>query len=113
MPKTKFTKEESNSAIYTLHYLQERLLLLLYPIIPQCTTLLANEKGINLLEEQWPKSNQIKSDLSLIEKLTDFNSKIWKAKKEKGISLRNPIEGIKTPKDLLEFQKDLNACHNI
>ena len=34
-------------------------------------------------------------------------------KKEEGVSLRNPIEGIKIPKYLLDYEKDLKACHNI
>ena len=109
----KFTDEESASAKYTLHFLLERLLTLLYPIIPQATSLIAKEKGIDLLSSEWPKAKTGKSNLELIEKLTDFNSKVWKEKKEKGISLRNPIKGIKIPKELIPFEKDLKVCHNI
>ncbi|MBU2576604.1 MAG: valine--tRNA ligase [Nanoarchaeota archaeon] len=108
-----FTKEESASARYTLHFLLERLITLLYPIIPQITSVLAKEKGIDLLSAEWPESKTGKSDLSLIEFLVEFNSKVWKTKKEKGISLRNPIKGIKIPKELSAFEKDLKACHNI
>jgi valyl-tRNA synthetase len=108
-----FTDEESNSAKYTLHFLLERFLTLIYPIIPQVTTLIAKEKGIDLLNSEWPKAELGKSKLELIEKLIGFNSKVWKEKKEKGISLRNPIKGIKIPKELSQFEKDLKACHNI
>lgn len=108
-----FSTKESDSARYTLHFLLERLLILLYPIIPQVTTLIANEKGINLLKTEWPKVKKGKSNLSLIEKITEFNSMVWKSKKEKGISLKNSIEGIEIPKELLIFEKDLKACHNI
>lgn len=108
-----FTEEESASAKYTLHFLLERLLALLYPIIPQATSLIASEKGIDLLKCEWPKSKEGKSDLSLVEKLIEFNSQIWKAKKDQGISLRNPIDGIKIPKELMAFEKDLKACHKI
>lgn len=111
--ENKFTKEESESAKYTLHFLLERLLTLLYPIIPQATSLIAKEKGIDLLTAEWPKAKTGKSNLSLVEQLTEFNSQIWKAKKDQGISLRNPIEGIKIPKELAPFEKDLKACHNI
>ncbi len=109
----KFTEEESLSARYTLHFLQERLLTLIYPIIPQITTLIAKEKKIDLLRIEWPKINNVKSDLSLVGKLENFNGKVWKEKKDKGISLRNPIRGIKIPKELEIFEKDLRACHNI
>ena len=109
----KFTDEESESAKYTLHFLLERLLVLFYPIIPQITTLIAEEKGENLLKVEWPKIKLGNSNLQLIEKLINFNGQIWKAKKEKGISLRNPIEEIEIPKELKIFEKDLKACHNI
>ncbi len=109
----KFTNEESESAKYTLHFLLERLLILLYPIIPQITTLIAKEKGINMLKEKWPETKLGNSNLKLIDELINFNGQIWKIKKEKGISLRNPIEGIEIPTELAEFEKDLKACHNI
>ena len=111
----KFTEEESLSAKYTLHFLLERFLTLIYPVIPQITSLIANEKGINLLEEEWPKTKnkEFEEDEKTIEKIIEFNKKIWKEKKEKGISLRDKIEKIKIPKGLDDFKKDLSACHNL
>jgi valyl-tRNA synthetase len=108
-----FSKEESDSAKYTLHFLLERFLILMYPIIPQVTTIIGKEKNLDLLKIEFPKAKLGQSNLKLIEKITDFNSSIWKAKKEKGISLREPIEGIKIPKELKDFEKDLKACHKI
>ncbi len=108
-----FSEEESNSAKYTLHYLLERFLILISPIIPQITFLIGEEKKMNLLKIEWPKINPIKSDLKLVEKVMEFNSEVWKKKKEAGISLRDSIAGIKIPKELKEFEKDLKACHNI
>jgi valyl-tRNA synthetase len=109
-----FTDEESASAKYTLHFILERFLTLLYPIIPQITTIIAKEKGIDLLKAEWPKPKIGASDkLPLVNAIIDFNKEVWKIKKEKGISLRNPIEGIKIPKELIHFEKDLKACHNI
>jgi valyl-tRNA synthetase len=109
-----FTIEESNSAKYTLHFLLERFLILAYPIIPQVTSFIAKDKKINLLESEWPKAKIGEtSKLPLINSIMDFNSKVWKTKKEKGISLRNPIEGIKIPNELSAFEKDLKICHSI
>jgi valyl-tRNA synthetase len=109
-----FTEEESTSAKYTLHFLHERLLYLLYPIIPQITTLIAKEKGIDLLKAEWPEAKtELSSNLSLVNTLLEFNSQIWKTKKDQGISLRNPIEGITIPEELSEFKSDLKACHKI
>jgi valyl-tRNA synthetase len=111
--ENKFSKKESDSAKYTLHYLLERFLILAYPIIPQITTTIATEKRIDLLNTEFPKSKKINSDLKLIEKIIEFNSNVWKAKKEKGKGLRDEITGIKIPKELKDFEKDLTVCHNL
>ncbi|MDD5012282.1 MAG: valine--tRNA ligase [Candidatus Nanoarchaeia archaeon] len=111
--ENKFSKEESNSARYTLHYLFERFLVLMYPIIPQITSVIADDKGINLLKEKFPAIVKTKYEFNLIEKIIEFNSNVWKDKKEKGISLRNEIEGIKIPKELKAFENDLISAHNL
>jgi valyl-tRNA synthetase len=109
-----FTEEETISARYTLHFLLERFLILIYPIIPQITTLIAKEKNIDLLNLEWPKAKiGISDKLPIIPSLIEFNSSVWKSKKEKGIPLKNKIIGIKIPKHLLDFEKDLRACHKI
>jgi len=107
-----FSKEESDSAKWSLHFLLERVLYLLYPVLPQLTTVIASEKKIDLLKAEWPEANPGKSDLKLLEKLMDFNSWIWKNKKEKGLSLKSPVQEIQIPVELGFFEKDLKACHN-
>ncbi|MEN7982223.1 MAG: class I tRNA ligase family protein [Nanoarchaeota archaeon] len=156
----KFSKSESDSARYSLYFLLERLLVLLYPVIPQITTTIGKELGIDLLKIGWPKiapqaytkevrepprgpepsrserkssttlksvlrekkdfstkgkiyTKGRKSNLKLVEKIMNFNSEIWKQKKEKGISLRDEILEIEIPKNLKNFEKDLVACHKI
>ncbi len=106
-----FAKQESASAVYTLYFLLERLTFLLHPIIPQLTSIIASELKISLKE--LPKAKRISSNLSEIEKIMQFNSKIWKKKKESGLSLRSEITGIKIPKSLKPYEKDLKACHNL
>jgi valyl-tRNA synthetase len=109
----KFTKEDSNAAKYTLHYLFERLLVLAYPIIPQITSVIAKEKGIDLHSLEFPKTSKIKFNESVLNKLIEFNRTVWKSKQEKGISLREPISGIDIPKELKDFEKDIKICHNL
>ncbi|MFZ5954904.1 MAG: valine--tRNA ligase [Nanoarchaeota archaeon] len=111
--ENKFTKQESDSAKYTLYYLLERLLTLIYPILPMLSGTIANEIKIDLFSIEFPKSKKGKSNLKLIESLVEFNSLIWKIKKEKGISLRNEISGIKIPIELKKFEKDLISAHNL
>ena len=106
-----FTEEESTSARYTLYILLERFLILAYPIIPQITSTIANDLELSL--DEFPETKKTSSDTSLIDTLTSFNKDVWKAKKDRGISLREPISGIKIPKDIVRFEKDLKACHRL
>ena len=57
--------------------------------------------------------NSASSDISIIPLIKEFNSMVWKAKKEKSIALNAKIDGIKIPEELAEFSKDLKACHNL
>src|SRR3990167_1351104 len=109
----KCSKQESDSAKWTLHYILEKILFLLYPIIPQITTTIAKEKGIDLLSAEFPKVSKPKFKRELVEKIMDFNSDVWKKKKDSGISLANEISGIKILEELKDFEKDLKACHNL
>ncbi len=109
--ENRFTTQESNSARYTLYALLERTILLLHPIIPQITSVLASNLDIGLAE--FPKSKKFSDNISLVKEIMDFNSSIWKVKKDKGISLREPIKGIDIPSNLSAFEKDLRICHNL
>jgi len=48
----------------------------------------------------------------LTDEITEFNSKIWKMKKDKGLSLKSESK-IKISKALIPFRKDLQKMHNI
>lgn len=109
----KFDEKESISAKWTLHYILERFLILVYPVIPQISSLILENKGIDAHSMKFPLSIKGKSDLELIEKISEFNSQVWKTKKDSGISLREGIEGIKIPKELKDFEKDLILTHGI
>ncbi len=109
----KFSRDESDSAKYALHSILERFLVLLYPVIPQLTSLILKGKGIDVFSLDFPKAKVGKSDLKLVKKIMEFNGKVWKEKKDKGISLRDEISGIKVPKDLKDFEKDLIVTHNL
>ncbi|MEK6760677.1 MAG: valine--tRNA ligase [Nanoarchaeota archaeon] len=111
----KFSDEENASARYALHYILERILYLLYPIVPQLTSVIASEKGIDLHSAEWPKTGEKSSPERnpVIENLMDFNSEVWKLKKEKGLSLMSEISKQKIPNNLRRFEKDLIATHKI
>ncbi|MEM4330625.1 MAG: valine--tRNA ligase [Candidatus Pacearchaeota archaeon] len=111
--KRLFEEEEALSAKWTLHFLLERFLILIYPVIPQITYFIGKEKGIDLLRIKWPKAQKPSCEFSIIKKIKDFNSLVWKTKKEKGIPLNAEIDGIEIPKELSDFEKDLEVCHKL
>jgi len=111
--KKEFSKEEQESAQHTLHYLLERLITLLYPIIPQITSVIGNELNISLHKSNFPEVSKVKDNSKIIEELMNFNSLVWKQKKEKNISLKEPISNVRIPPSLKDFDKDLKAAHNL
>ena len=109
----KFTQAQSDSAKYTLNYILKRFLYLVYPIIPQASSLIAEELGIDLLKESWPEAKKGNSNINLVEEIIKFNSEVWKKKKENGISLKAEIKDIEIPSSLKDFEDDLRVCHNL
>lgn len=109
----KFSKEESDSAKNTLYFLLERLLTLLYPIIPQISSIIGNEIDLDLHNAVFPEVKKAINTEETIRKIMAFNSEVWKAKRDKNISLKEPISGMEIPKELSDFSADLKACHNI
>lgn len=107
----KFTETESESARYTLYALLERWLILASPIIPQITSLIAEDFGVDF--SAFPQAKKSADVSLLMDSLMEFNSRVWKTKKDNGLSLREPILEIEIPKELKEFEKDLKACHNL
>ncbi|RMD58006.1 valine--tRNA ligase, partial [Candidatus Woesearchaeota archaeon] len=108
-----FEEEESAAARHTLHALLERFIRLCYPIIPQVTSIIANEMNIDIHSQKFPEPQKGKENKQTLDKLIEFNKKVWKAKKEKGIALNMPIENIEIPDELKAFEPDLKACHRI
>ncbi len=109
----RFAEQEKASALYSLYYILERFIVLEYPIIPQVCTVVGEKYGIDFKKTAFPKAKKGTSDLSKIAEIADFDSAVWKAKKEKGLSLNAPIDGIKIPEGLREFSKDLISCHGL
>ncbi len=111
--ENKFSDDEMNSARYALHFILERVLTLLFPITPQVTSLILNEKGVNIFECNFPKGKKSEENLKLVEELMEFNSSVWKKKKDLGLSLKDYIDKFEIPKNLKRFEKDLINAHNL
>ena len=112
----KFSKEESESAMWTLHELLEKLITLFYPIIPQVTSVIGNELGLKLHESKFPEGmkDAHKSDsMAEANKIMIVNREIWKIKKDMGLNLRDPLKHFVISNDLVKFRDDIIACHNL
>ena len=109
-----FSDAERDGAIFTLHKVLSTLLKLLAPIIPFITDFLwqtlYSEKSIHTEQQTEQESNE---DLTQhTQAISEFNSKVWNEKKEKGLSLKDSIK-TEIPKNLEIFKKDLVAMHNL
>ncbi|MHA2154104.1 MAG: valine--tRNA ligase [Candidatus Hodarchaeales archaeon] len=106
-----------HSARYGLHTALQVILKLLAPIIPFVTekifqSLYDPENSLHI--ESLPQPDNPSSEESLLtEDLLTIDSAIWKAKKDKGLSLKEPLSLVYIPKSLEKFEKDLKIMHNI
>jgi len=109
-----FSDAERDGAIFTLHKVLSTLLKLLAPITPFITDFLwqtlYSDKSIHTEQQAKAESNE---DLTQhTQAISDFNSKVWNEKKEKGLHLPDSIK-IEIPKELEIFKKDLVAMHHL
>ena len=109
------------SAAWTLHRIVRDLLSVFSPICPFFThylsTTLYGKSAVDVKEfPELPSSlnREAFDDLrSLTDELEAFNSIVWKAKKDSGVSLRSPISGIVVPEKLAIFSRTLEQMHNL
>jgi len=97
-----------------LHKVLSTLLKLLAPIPPYITDFLwqtlYSDKSIHTEQQAKEESNEDMTQHT--QAISDFNSKVWNEKKEKGLSLKDSIK-IEIPKELEIFKKDLVAMHHL
>ncbi len=120
MSKTRLY-DGNTSAAWTLHRIVRDLLSIFSPICPFFThylsTTIYGNSAVDVKEfPELPKScnrDRFHDLRSLTDDLVKFNSIVWKAKKESGVSLRSPISGIVVPEKLSIFSKTLEQMHNL
>jgi valyl-tRNA synthetase len=109
-----FSQAKQNGALYALHYCLDIILRLLAPIIPLMTCKIYKElynKDVHFLE--FPKvEKEFEVGFSTSE-IIELNSQIWKAKKERGMSLKNEIKEATLPRKFKEIGQDLVEMHRI
>jgi len=115
------TKQEKESAFFVLYNSLLTIAKLIAPIMPFITEEIYQnyfkkiEKDNSIHVSKWPEKMKVqenKNDKEIFDMILEFNSNVWKEKKEKSISLREEIS-IKIPKELDKYKKDLTAMHNI
>src|SRR6266851_84424 len=109
-----FAKADQRAAWSTLHTCLRTMLILLAPIAPHLTDSIWREmysrKSIH--SEAFPRFARREIYRKYTRPLVDFNSEVWKTKKERGLSLSSPVDR-EIPSDLRLFEDDLRAMHKI
>jgi len=116
MAKTRLYNDDA-SATWTLHRIFRDLLSILSPVCPFFThhlsTTLYEKSSVEI--DVFPESpiSNTKSWTDMTESLIDFNSVVWKAKKDAGVSLAAPISGHNVPDSLKDIENALVSMHKL
>jgi valyl-tRNA synthetase len=110
-----------DSAAWTLHRVVRDLLSALSPICPffshYLSTILYDSSAVDV--RSFPRLPAIvdvegaEALRALTPKISEFNSMVWKLKKDSGLSLKSPISGIVIPHELSALQNSLVRMHSI
>lgn len=115
MAKSRLYADDVGAA-WTIHRIVRDLMSAFSPICPffshHISSTLYNESAVDARE--FPEIMAIDGKLTeLSESLKDFNSMVWKTKKDSGLSLKSEIEGIEIPENLEKFRKILTSMHHL
>lgn len=109
-----FSEEEQASALFTLHYCLETALKLWAPVIPIFTyKVYESLTGKDIHAEEFPKIEYAEESRININDVMGLNSAIWKAKKDRGVSLKHPLTEAVLPEKFSIIENDLRATHGI
>jgi len=109
-----FSKEEQNAAIYTLHKVLDNILLVMHPVLPFITHRIYRDmRGREIESEKFPVPWKLSKVPFSVQELLELNGEIWKAKKDKGLSLKTEIKEATLPSKFKPIEKDLMVSHSI
>ncbi|MBI5390578.1 valine--tRNA ligase [Candidatus Woesearchaeota archaeon] len=110
----KFTKAQQNGALFALHTALELLLQLFAPVIPFITKVLYEQvSGKDMGQASFPEPLDVEPVAWDPASLIDLNTRIWKAKKEAGKSLKEGIDEFVIPASFRGLEADLKETHRI
>ena len=108
-----FSSEDRDAAIKTLYECLYAILKLLAPIVPMVTYKIYKElTGRDVHFEKFPVSEKVSTKIDSAQ-LIDFNGAVWKAKKDKKMSLKAGIKEAVIPESLKDIEVDLKTTHGI
>jgi valyl-tRNA synthetase len=109
----KFTDAQRNGAVKTLQYVLGTILEIIFPIEPAMASFIYKQViGEDLTKQSWPEFEEVNSEI-LTSDLIEFNSAVWKAKKDNSLSLKDQVKKAIAPTSLVQVEKELKAMHNI
>ncbi len=110
-----FSKEEQKAAIHTLWHCLDTMLKLLAPVLPFITFRLYHDlHDRDIHSEQFPKPSKESYDIPFsAEEFMEMNSSIWKAKRDAGRSLKEPIRKLVAEEKFRTIEKDIKSAHNV
>jgi valyl-tRNA synthetase len=112
-PLVNFTVSQRNAAVKTLRETLKILLELLAPVNPAMTYhIYKNLFNKNIHEQKFPEFNEFNT-IIVGQELLDFNSLIWKHKKDKNLSLKDTIKKAVITPSLESVSNELKAMHGI
>jgi len=116
MAKTRLYNDDA-SATWTLHRVFRDMMSILSPICPFFThhlsTTLYGKSAVDVDTFPQKPLSDTSDFTNMTESLIEFNSQVWKAKKDAGISLAAPITGHKIPDSLKSIEQALISMHKL
>tara|TARA_A200000159_G_scaffold157494_1_gene173668 strand:- start:2108 stop:4561 length:2454 start_codon:yes stop_codon:yes gene_type:complete len=109
--------DDDPSAAWTLHAVLSGSLAILSPVCPLfCHHLSSVLYGNSTMyENEYPRSPgvSINSSDSVTKSMMQFNTEIWRTKKERNLSLKSPLEDVSIPAELEDYAIDLQKMHSL
>jgi len=120
MTKSRLYDDDAVAA-WTLHRVVRDLLSALTPICPFFTHYLSDtlysQSSVDVRSFPRLPPGAVDDDIDVLRALTpgisEFNSMIWKLKKDSGLSLKSPISGVEIPPELSMMKQSLVRMHSI
>jgi valyl-tRNA synthetase len=112
-----YNSEAQKAAWWTLHTTIKTVLKLLAPICPHITEAIwrreYSTKSIHLEAFPEPRPEWESSLVNLAESFQNFNSAVWRFKKDRRLPLNAELSEVYAPEELKPFEIDLKTMHGI